>query len=93
MRRKGHPRAITCCLFSSAQDVAHTDEGYCLAPESTSRASLSLAGFQVTLFGRFGVTTEGKKREKRLLQEQMFENQPGEGSWVTGEKSRETSLV
>jgi len=46
-------------FFFFAQDVAHTDEGYrCLAPESTSRALFSLAGFQVTLIGRFWVTAE-----------------------------------
>jgi hypothetical protein len=36
-----------------AQDVAHADEGYRLAPELTSQASFSLAGFPVTLIGRF----------------------------------------
>src|ERR1700730_4968489 len=38
----------------------------CLAPESTSRALFSLAGFQVTLIGRFWVTAEDKLRREPL---------------------------
>ena len=37
----------------------------CLAPESTSRALFSLAGFQVTLIGRFWVTAEGTMGKKK----------------------------
>jgi len=39
-------------FFLFAQDVAHTDEGYCLASESTSRSLI--------LVGRFWVTAEGQ---------------------------------
>ena len=49
---------MTCCFFLFAQDIAHADGGYqALSPESMSRA-LSLAGFQVTIIGRFWVTAE-----------------------------------
>jgi hypothetical protein len=33
-------------FFPFAQDVAHTDEGYCLHRNQRPRASFSLAGFQ-----------------------------------------------
>ena len=46
-------------LFRFAQDVAHIDEGYMPTSKSTSRTSFSLAGFQVTLIGRFWVTAGG----------------------------------
>ena len=42
----------------------------CLTPESTSRALSSLAGFQVTLIGRFWLTPEG------LSTPQMFSLNP-----------------
>src|SRR5450755_2187780 len=61
MRRSGHPsrpRAITCCFFASLKTLLIPTKAKCLAPESTSRASFSLAGFQVTLIGRFWVTPE-----------------------------------
>ena len=46
-------------FFRFAQDVAHTDEGYCaLRQNQRPRALLSLAGFEVTLIGRFWVTPE-----------------------------------
>ena len=48
-------------FFRFAQDVAHIDEGYMPHAESTSPASFSLAGFQVTLIGRFWVTPEDTK--------------------------------
>ena len=43
-----------------AQDIAHGDGGYSLSSRSMSRALLSLAGFQVTLIGRFWVTAEAR---------------------------------
>jgi hypothetical protein len=47
-------------FFRFAQDVAHIDEGYrALRRNQRPRASFSLAGFQVTLIGRFWVTAEG----------------------------------
>src|ERR1700693_5659106 len=59
MRRSGHPsrpRAITCCFFASLKTLLISTKATCLTPKSTSRASFSLAGFQVTLIGRFWVT-------------------------------------
>src|SRR6266851_3024332 len=61
MRRRGHPsrpRAITCCFFASLKTLLISTKATCLTPKSTSRASFSLAGFQVTLIGRFWVTPE-----------------------------------
>src|ERR1700728_3482139 len=61
MRRSGHPsrpRAITCCFFASFKTLLISTKATCLTPKSTSRASFSLAGFQVTLIGRFWVTPE-----------------------------------
>ena len=50
------------------QDIAHIDEGYSpLTPELTSWFSgLSLAGFEVTLYGRFWVTPEATRQFKNL---------------------------
>src|SRR6202167_5953157 len=59
MRRSGHPsrpRAITCCFFASLKTLLISTKAICLTPKSTSRASFSLAGFQVTIIGRFWVT-------------------------------------
>src|ERR1700721_308690 len=59
MRRSGHPsrpRAITCCFFASLKTLLISTKATCLTPKSTSRAAFSLAGFQVTLIGRFWVT-------------------------------------
>ena len=48
-------------FFRFAQDVAHIDEGYrALRRIQRPRASLSLAGFQVTFIGRFWVTPEDR---------------------------------
>src|SRR5258708_18529463 len=63
MRRSGHPsrpRAITCCFFASLKTLLISTKATCLTPKSTSRAPFSLAGFQVTLIGRFWVTPEVK---------------------------------
>jgi hypothetical protein len=64
MRRSGHPsrpRAITCCFFASFKTLLISTKATCLTPKSTSRASFSLAGFQVTHIGRFWVTPEAPK--------------------------------
>jgi hypothetical protein len=62
LRRKGQPSfpsAMTCCFFSALKTLL-MPTGRMSAPlESMSRA-LSLAGFQVTLIGRFWVTPETK---------------------------------
>ena len=65
MRRRGHPsrpRAITCCFFASLKTLLISTKATCLTPKSTSRASFSLAGFQVTLIGRFCVTPEDQAK-------------------------------
>ena len=64
MRRNGHPsrpRAITCCRFASLKTLlmpteATTPHVGINVPDSYSW----LAGFQVTLIGRFWLTPEGK---------------------------------
>src|ERR1035438_3298328 len=70
MRRSGHPsrpRAITCCFFASFKTLLISTKATCLTPKSTSRASFSLAGFQVTLIGRFWVTPEDWPAPTSLL--------------------------
>ena len=61
MRRKGHPsrpRAITCCFFASLKTLLIPTKATALRRNQRPRASFSLAGFQVTLIGRFWVTAE-----------------------------------
>jgi hypothetical protein len=65
MRRSVHPsrpNAETCCFFSLFKTLAMATRLQCLSPESVSRSSSSLAGFQVTIIGRFWVTTEAHPR-------------------------------
>ena len=63
MRRNDHPRrpkAITCCLFSSFKTLLTFDGGY--RPRvgfNVPSDGLSLAGFQLIMYGRFWVITEG----------------------------------
>src|SRR5258707_13925548 len=62
MRRKGHPsrpRAITCCFFASLKTLLIPTKATAFRRNQRPRASFSLAGFQVTLIGRFWVTAEG----------------------------------
>src|SRR6266404_48457 len=64
MRRKGHPsrpRAITCCFFASLKTLLIPTKATALRRNQRPRASFSLAGFQVTLIGRFWVTAEVAK--------------------------------
>src|SRR5882724_195675 len=61
MRRKGHPsrpRAMTCCFFASLKTLLIPTKATALRRNQRPRASFSLAGFQVTLIGRFWVTAE-----------------------------------
>jgi hypothetical protein len=61
MRRKGHPsrpRAITCCFFASLKTLLIPTKATALRRNQRPRASFSLAGFEVTLIGRFWVTPE-----------------------------------
>src|SRR6266851_9319550 len=76
MRRKGHPsrpRAITCCFFASLKTLLIPTKATALRRNQRPRASFSLAGFQVTLIGRFWVTAEAPL------------NSPDQLSVVTGE--------
>jgi len=60
MRRKGQPSrpsATTCCFFCSLKTLLTSTEGSPSRP-SQCPASAPLAGFQVTLIGRFWVTPE-----------------------------------
>jgi len=61
MRRKGHPSfpsAMTCCFFASLKTLLIPTEA--IAPlDGVNVLALSLAGFQVTLIGRFWVIPEG----------------------------------
>src|SRR6266478_7933294 len=47
-------------FFASFKTLLISTKATCLTPKSTSRASFSLAGFQVTLIGRFWVTPEAE---------------------------------
>jgi hypothetical protein len=61
MRRRGHPsrpRAITCCFFASLKTLLIPTKATALHRNQRPRVSFSLAGFQVTLIGRFWVTAE-----------------------------------
>src|SRR5882762_9366168 len=62
MRRKGHPsrpRAMTCCFFASLKTLLIPTKATALRRNQRPRALFSLAGFEVTLIGRFWVTPEG----------------------------------
>src|SRR6185437_12899551 len=61
MRRKGHPsrpRAITCCFFASLKTLLIPTKATALRRNQRPRTPFSLAGFEVTLIGRFWVTPE-----------------------------------
>ena len=66
MRRSDHPsrpNAMTCCLFSSLKTLLTSSEGIALALESNVlNEGFSLAGFQVIMYGRFWVITEGSPK-------------------------------
>jgi len=63
MRRSDHPsrpNAMTCCLFCSLKTLLTSSEDIVLALEfNVLNEGLSLAGFQVIMYGRFWVITEG----------------------------------
>src|SRR5271156_2621243 len=66
MRRKGHPSfpsAMTCCFFASLKTLLIPTEA--IAPlDGVNVLALSLAGFQVTLIGRFWVIPEATTMNK-----------------------------
>src|SRR5215469_2521893 len=62
MRRKDHPSfpsAITCCFFSSLKTLLMPREPI-RAPFGVNVPGSAMAGFQLTLYGRFWVTAEAK---------------------------------
>lgn len=78
MRRKGHPSfpsAMTCCFYSSLKTLLMPTEPIGPLVGVNVRA-LSLAGFQLTIIGRFWVTAEGISRSDRdsYLLAEWFEN-------------------
>src|SRR6266851_5316095 len=65
MRRSGHPsrpRAMTCCFFASLKTLLISTKATALRRNQRPRASSSLAGFEVTLIGRFWVTPEDETK-------------------------------
>src|SRR6202043_1476099 len=61
MRRRGHPsrpRAMTCCFFASLKTLLIPTKATALRRNQRPRASFPLAGFEVSLIGRFWVTPE-----------------------------------
>src|SRR5450755_3205422 len=69
MRRKGHPsrpRTMTCCFFASLKTLLIPTKATALRRNQRPRASFPLAGFEVTLIGRFWVTPEGWRREQMI---------------------------
>src|ERR1700685_964893 len=76
MRRSGHPsrpRAITCCFFASLKTLLISTKATRLTPKSTSRTSFSLAGFQVTVIGRFWVTAGELMRAEGVNDSSAYE--------------------
>jgi hypothetical protein len=70
MRRNRHPSrpsAITCCLLSSLKTLLMLTKATAPPPGSTSQASFSLAGFQVTIIGRIRVTAEVQVSKRTVL--------------------------
>src|SRR5712664_3540511 len=60
MRRKGHPSfpsAMTCCFFSSLKTLLMPKEPI-RAPLGVNVPGFTMAGFQLTLYGRIWVTPE-----------------------------------
>src|SRR5271156_1404202 len=81
MRRKGHPSfpsAMTCCFFASLKTLLIPTEA--IAPlDGVNVLALSLAGFQVTLIGRFWVIPEAA--HPRRSQSTRSKTSIGDPSW------------
>src|SRR5215469_16594156 len=63
MRTKDHPSfpsVITCCFFSSLKTLLMPREPI-RAPFGVNVPSSAMAGFQLTLYGRFWVTAEDRR--------------------------------
>src|SRR2546429_8356928 len=67
------PRAMTCCFFVSLKMLAMPAEGpRSLPPRQRLERLLPMAVFQVSMYGRFWVSTEateGQRTTKLLLDE------------------------
>src|SRR3989442_13101786 len=62
------PRAMTCCFFASLKMLAMAAEGpQSPPPRQRLERLLPMAGFQVSIYGRFWVSTEGKRRQSTAL--------------------------
>jgi hypothetical protein len=59
------PRAMTCCFFASLKMLAMPAEGL-TAPPPRQRLErlLPMAGFQLSIYGRFWVSTEDSDTEE-----------------------------
>src|SRR5258706_15734888 len=67
--RKDHPSfpsAMTCCFFSSLKTLLMPREPIS-APFGVNVPGSAMAGFQVTLYGRFWVTPEGADYSVQIL--------------------------
>ena len=68
MRRSdqpSRPSAMTCCFFSSLKTLLTSTEGNPSVGFNVLDVSSPLAGFQVTLIGRFWVTPEVQEKPRR----------------------------
>src|ERR1700758_5252968 len=91
MRRQGHPsrpRAMTCCFFASLKTLLIPTKATALRRNQRPRASFSLAGFEVTLIGRFWVTPEGQPNQLDIVgpsgRFSNFYQWPADGCAVVG---------
>ena len=64
---------MTCCFFSSLKTLLTLTEGIALASNQCPERCLSLAGFQVIIYGRFWVFTEGERRSKVAVSSEWFQ--------------------
>src|SRR5216683_1227409 len=95
MRRSGQPsrpRAITCCFFASLKTLLIPMKATALHRNQRPRASFSLAGFQVTLIGRFWVTAEARLHSiwmasgsQHILRPEDIEENTQINQWFTGQ--------
>ncbi len=71
IRRKGHPSfpsATTCCFFSSLKTLLMPREPI-NAPVGVNVPGFTMAGFQLTLYGRIWVTPEANELIEQQLQD------------------------
>src|SRR3989454_4609959 len=64
------PRAMTCCFFASLKILAMSAERLTASPpRQRLERLLPMAGFQVSIYGRFWVSTEDEIRKARIASE------------------------